>query len=100
MDAVIAAYGFGAPTTVSSDANYDLRRYTNASGTVLEYIRHVYRSSATSIIPLVPDIVGHCYPGSTDDGSQPGQLYSFACDPPNAFDWGAEVLRFFQAHPR
>jgi len=29
-----------------------------------------------------------------------GQLYSFACDSPNAFAWGEVVVDFFVAHPR
>jgi hypothetical protein len=40
---------------------------------------------------------GHCMPGSTFDPYAP--QYAIACALPNAFTWGAEVLRFFEAHP-
>jgi len=39
--------------------------------------------------------------GSNDlDGGAPGQLFGFACQPPNSFVWGDEVMKFFLAHPR
>ena len=41
--------------------------------------------------------VGHCIPGSTVDPQAP--RYAVACEPPNAFVWGEEVMAFFQAHP-
>jgi polyhydroxybutyrate depolymerase len=95
LDRVIAAWGLGAGTVVSMDDDYTHTRYENANGTVLETFIHDYVSDATSNIPLVPDIVGHCYPGSMDPGDEPGQLYSFKCEPPNAFHWGEAVLDFF-----
>lgn len=100
IDAVIAAWGFGAGTVVSMDNDYVHRRYENANGTIFETVLHDYVSDATSNIPLVPDIVGHCYPGSTDPGDEQGQLYSFKCEPPNAFHWGEMVLDFFSRTSR
>jgi hypothetical protein len=36
-------------------------------------------------------------PGSTADPY--ARQYALACKPPNAFNWGEEVMRFFRAHP-
>jgi hypothetical protein len=91
-NAVVSAWSMGSPTTVGSDANYAWSRYTNAKGTVFEFLEHGYTAP-----PIV--IKGHCYPGSTDPGGAPGQLFSFACTPPSAFVWGEEVMKFFKAHP-
>lgn len=100
MDAVIAAWNLTLDGVVSEDAKHRYERYLNANGTVLEWVRHDYVSDASSNLPLVPDIVGHCYPGSTDPGDEPGQLYSFRCTEPTAFDWGEIVLDFFQRTAR
>lgn len=91
-DDVVTTWGMGAPATVSSDANYTWSRYTNANGVVFEFIEHQYAAASTIL-------KGHCFPGSTDDGSAKGQLFSFACKPPNAFVWGEEAMKFFKAHP-
>jgi dienelactone hydrolase len=90
-DAVIDVWGLAEESVVSSDADHVWTRYTNATGAVFELLQHDYTGVA---------ILGsHCYPGSTDPGGAPGQLFSFKCDPPNAFDWGEAALAFFQAHP-
>jgi hypothetical protein len=39
-------------------------------------------------------------PGSLDASGEPGQLFSYACEGPNAFAWGDSVMSFFLAHPR
>jgi hypothetical protein len=39
---------------------------------------------------------GHCVPGST---AYSVPVYAYGCQPPNGFNRGDEVMRFFQAHP-
>ncbi len=95
IDAVIAGWNLRADGVVSMDDDHRHERYINDAGTILEYITHDYETSVSSNIPLVPDLVGHCYPGSTDDGGERGQLYSFKCEGTNAFHWGERVLDFF-----
>jgi polyhydroxybutyrate depolymerase len=90
-DAVVAGWQMGAGTVVDQGTGYVRTRYTNASGNVFEFLQHDY--AATS-----PFLQGHCYPGSTDPGGKPGQLFPFACVAPNGFTWGAEVMKFFVAH--
>jgi polyhydroxybutyrate depolymerase len=67
-------------------------RYSGEGNALLEFVEHGYGG--------VPTLGGHCYPGSEDPGTAQGQLFTFKCNPPNAFHWGAEVLAFFQAHPK
>jgi hypothetical protein len=43
---------------------------------------------------------GHCYAGSRDDELEKWQFLGFGCEPPNAFNWGEEVMKFFLAHPK
>jgi hypothetical protein len=93
-DAVVNGWQMGAGQVIQSDASYTWTRYTNASGNVFEFIQHDY--AASSFV-----LKGHCYPGSPDlNGGEPGQLFGFACEPPNAFNWGQAVMQFFMAHPR
>ena len=100
VDAIVSAWGLGAGTVIAHDSTFTRTRYANASGGLLEFLSHDYSSSAQ--VPLVAStkLEGHCYPGSTDPGGQPGQLFSFKCDQTASFTWGAEVLAFFQAHPK
>ena len=91
-DAVVAGWALGAPLVLGSDASYSRSRYTNAKGSIFEFIEHGYEAP-----PLL--LKGHCYPGSTDPKSVAGQLFSFACTGPAAFVWGEEVIKFFKAHP-
>ena len=67
-------------------------RYSGEGNALLEFVEHGYGG--------VSALGGHCYPGSEDPGTASGQLFTFKCNPPNAFNWGAEVLAFFQAHPK
>jgi len=99
VDAAVAAWGLTDDGIVASDSTYRRHRYSN-SKTVLEFLSHDYTSSAQ--IPLIPQtkLLGHCFPGSSDPGGQPGQLFPFGCDQTTSFAWGAEVVSFFQAHPR
>jgi poly(3-hydroxybutyrate) depolymerase len=99
-DAVIAAWGMAVDAAVAGDEMYDWTRYVNARGVVFETIEHDYVSSAEPPTPLVPRLLGHCFPGSDDPGDEPGQLFPFGCDPPNAVHWGEAAMDFFIAHPR
>ncbi|MBK7395229.1 MAG: hypothetical protein IPJ34_02725 [Myxococcales bacterium] len=92
-DAAVAAWKMSGPTTLSSDASHSRKQWTSAKGTVFEFVQHDYKAPPVTL-------QGHCYPGSTDKGGEPGQLFSFACTPPSAFVWGEEVMKFFVAHPR
>jgi poly(3-hydroxybutyrate) depolymerase len=91
VNALVAGWNMGTGTVVDQGTGYQRTRYTNANGTVFEFLQHDYTASS-------PILGGHCYPGSTDKGGQPGQLFSFACTPPNGFTWGVEVMKFFMAH--
>lgn len=90
-DAVIDVWGLSVDTEISSDADHEWTRYTNASGAVFEFLQHDYTGSLV--------LGAHCFPGSTDPGGAPGQLFSFKCDQATAFHWGEAALAFFQAHP-
>ncbi len=91
-DAFVSAWALGDAVVVAGDDAYSWKRWTNAKGTVFEFIQHDWQATSTLLR-------GHCIPGSTDPGTVPGQLFSFACKPPNAFVWGEEVMKFFEAHP-
>lgn len=92
-DAVLAAYEMteSTPQVMSSDSAHTRTRWINPRGITFELIEHDYASDNTVI-------AGHCFPGSDDPGDQPGQVASFACDGPSAFDWGTAVMDFFLAH--
>lgn len=91
-DAVIAAQSMSETAVVESDATHVWTRYESSAGALFEFLQHDYQGASL--------LGGHCYPGSTDPGGAPGQIFSFACDPPNAFVWGEAVMSFFMAHPR
>lgn len=100
VDAMVASWGLTPDGVVASGPMYRRSRWSNASGTVFEFLSHDYSSSQQ--VPLVAQtrLEGHCFPGSTDPGGMPGQLFSFKCEQPAAFTWGTEVVAFFVAHPR
>jgi polyhydroxybutyrate depolymerase len=58
-------------------------RFSGEGNALLEFVEHGYGGVST--------LGGHCYPGSEDPGTAQGQLFTFRCNPPNAFNWGAEV---------
>ncbi len=98
-DAALAAWALSSPTVVSSDPKHIHTRYTNASGTVYEFLQHDYVTPP----PLVPIVLGgHCIPGGNDLAANAaiGQTMFFSCAPPNAFVWGQRVMQFFVAHPK
>lgn len=90
-DSVIKVLGLTDKSSVSGDSMHTWDRHTNAKGDVFEMLQHEY-SGATLL-------GGHCYPGSTDPGGEPGQVFSFKCDQTAAFNWGEAVMTFFLAHP-
>ncbi len=93
-DKVVAGWHMDSGTVVAGDSTFTRTRYTSPSGTVFEFIQHDYSSAQTFT-------KGHCFPGSEDlDGGEPGQVFGFACQPPNSFVWGDEVMKFFMAHPK
>jgi len=91
-DAVIAAWGLSDAGVVSSDGRHERRRWTSPQGGVFEFVWHDYRADSNVL-------QGHCYPGSTDPGGAPGQLFSFRCDEDTAFAWGEIAMGFFLDHP-
>ncbi|HVU01044.1 MAG TPA: hypothetical protein VHE30_04800 [Polyangiaceae bacterium] len=97
-DAVTAFWKTDAGTKIAGDGTYERTRFTEPGGHVFEFLKHEYQSP--SAIATVA-IKGHCFPGSPDQSvTLPGQLMSFGCTPPNSFDWGEEVMKFFVAHPK
>lgn len=100
VDAIVSAWGLTANGVIDSSATFTRTRWSDASGTVLEFLAHDYSSSAQVPLVSLSKLQGHCYPGSTDPGNQPGQLFSFKCEQPASFVWGTEVVEFFVAHPR
>jgi pimeloyl-ACP methyl ester carboxylesterase len=91
-DDIVSAWAMPPPMIVASDSMYTWSRYTNANGTVFEFLEHDY-TAASSLLK------GHCFPGSTDTGTDPGEFISFACVAPTAFVWSEAVMKFFKAHP-
>jgi len=100
VDAIVSAWGLTANGVVASSPTFTRTRWSDASGTVVELLVHDYSSSAQVPLVSASRLQGHCFPGSTDPGDQPGQLFSFRCQQPASFVWGAEVVEFFVAHPR
>jgi polyhydroxybutyrate depolymerase len=91
-DGVIAAWGLGAGTAVGSGTGWSRTRYENAGGDAFEFLQHDYTAGGL--------LGGHCYPGSTDPGGLPNQLFSFKCNAPNDFVYGQVVMDYFLATPK
>jgi len=100
IDAVVSAWGLGTGSVIASDSMYTRTRWAGSGNGLLEHIAHDYSSTAQVPYVAQTELLGHCYPGSTDPGSQPGQLFSFKCEQPASFTWGDEVMKFFVAHPK
>lgn len=92
IDAVVEYFGLGPAVSVEQDDGHRWIRH-ESDDMVLEYIEHDYAAAS-------PLILGHCFPGSTDPGDAPGQVFSFKCEGDNAFVWGEAVMDFFVAHPK
>lgn len=93
-DGAIAAYGATGPTVLDQDADYTHDRWTTSDGAVIETFDHAYENYPTSEFASAK---GHCIVGSTTDPLAP--QYAIPCEPPNAFVWGEEIMKFFLAHP-
>lgn len=91
----IANYQSGPRVIVAQTAAYTQNRWTNVQGAVIETFEHSYETN-----PAGPwgNSRGHCFPGSTMNPFAP--QYAVPCQGPNAFTWGAEVMKFFKAHPK
>ncbi len=97
-NAAMADYGIaqGQVDTLTNTPQV-LRQRTNKPGAgLIEWFDHTYEISTTN--PLFTGAKGHCIPGSPVPANA-GQ-YTLACLGPNAFDWGAEVLAFFERTPK
>ncbi|HSO40429.1 MAG TPA: hypothetical protein VLT33_48215 [Labilithrix sp.] len=94
-DQAIAAWGLTTKSTVDGNAQYTHTRWANAKGTVLETYEHSYETVSPGPWSSAK---GHCFPGSTMDPQAP--QYAVPCKLPNAFTWGVEVMKFFEAHPK
>lgn len=90
--AAVAHYGLGEAETVDEGEGFRWTRHSG-DGVVLEFLSHDY--AASNVI-----IRGHCYPGSTDPGDAPGQLFPFGCEGENGFVWGEVAMQFFIDHPK
>ena len=99
VDAIASAWSLHADGVVSSGAGYTRTRWSDASVTV-ELLAHDYTSTAQVPFVSASELQGHCFPGSNDPGTQPGQLFSFRCEQPAGFMWGDEIVQFFLAHRR
>lgn len=93
-DAVLAAWDFGAPTTLEESASHRARRWVTSSGTVLEHWEHDHESGSLAF--GVP-VAGHCVPGGQDIGGFPA---GYSCEGSQAFTYGELAMAFFVAHPR
>jgi polyhydroxybutyrate depolymerase len=88
LDLVVSRLELSGPERPDGDDNYTHLRWTGKDGALLELFEHHYL--------LTLNRGGHCIPGSTVSGTG---FYDYACQGPNAFHWGEEVMRFFVAHP-
>ncbi len=99
VDAIVAAWNLTSEGVVESSPTFTRTRWTDGA-TVVELLAHDYTSDAQVLFVAASKLQGHCFPGSTDPGNQPGQLFSFRCEQPASFVWGSEVVEFFLSHPR
>jgi len=100
VDHIAAAWNLTSQGVVDSSPTFTRTRWTDTTGTVVELLAHDYSSDEQVPFVSASKLQGHCFPGSTDPGDQPGQLFSFACQQAASFVWGEEVVEFFVAHPR
>jgi pimeloyl-ACP methyl ester carboxylesterase len=99
VDAIVAAWALAANGVVESGPMHSRTRWSGG-GAVVELLAHDYTSNEQVPFVSASELQGHCFPGSSDPGGKPGQLFSFKCEQPAAFIWGVEVVEFFVAHPR
>ena len=93
-NAALAAWPFGPPSMIESDAKHTATRWQTPSGTVFEFWEHDYSTSASAnFVPLV----GHCVPGGSDFSGDPA---GYSCEDAGTFAFGEEAIAFFEAHPK
>jgi poly(3-hydroxybutyrate) depolymerase len=82
-------HGMTGPETIagSEGSKYWRQRWRGSQANVLEFISQDYTSSGVLGI-----LDGHCLPMAT------GKTF-VSCSTPVDYNWGEEVIRFFQAHP-
>ena len=85
----VAAYAMKGPDTIAGadGSTYWRQRWTSPAGNVLEFISQNYTS--TGVLGV---LAGHCLPMAS------GTTF-VSCSLPVDYDWGAEAVKFFQAHP-
>ena len=87
-DFATASKMMGPETTAGAEnKNYWRQRWTSSTGNVLEFISQNYTSTGVGGI-----LAGHCLPMMGGDTF-------VSCAAPVDYDWGKEVVAFFQAHP-
>lgn len=74
------------------------QRASHVGKATIEWFDHAYEVDPTNSDPYGKGAKGHCIPGS--DVAKSAPLYNIACKKPNDVDWGAEVLAFFDMHPK
>lgn len=94
VQSAIDGWSLGQKQVVASDATYERARYAGASN-ALEVLEHDYTTDPNGLLAAN---AGHCVPGATPMTG--GVWDQLACKGPNAFAWGAEVIAFFEAHPK
>lgn len=95
-NAALADYGIAQNqvTTLVNDPKYVHARTNKPGAPIVEWLDHAYEINPVGMFSTAK---GHCVPGSSVPGNAP--QYAVACAGPNAFDWGAEVLAFFERTP-
>jgi polyhydroxybutyrate depolymerase len=93
-DAALSHYQATSATLLARTPAFMHTRWSSPDGAVVEAFEHSYETAPTGPWGWAR---GHCFPGSTVD---PRAQYAVACSPPNAFAWGEEVVRFFNANPK
>jgi len=99
VDAIVSAWGLTAEGVVASSPTYTRTRWSDATGTVVELVVHDYSSSAQVRSSRRPGCTGTAFRARPTQATT-RQLFSFRCQQPASFVWGAEVVDFFVAHPR
>ena len=86
---VASTWQMTGPETVAGaeGTSYWRQRWTSPTGTEFDFIAHDYTSTGVGGI-----LDGHCLPMNS------GTTF-VSCSTPVDYDWGKEVVSFFQAHP-
>ena len=97
-NAALAQYGIaqGQTVAVQTTAQFVHMKTNKVGAPTVEWFDHKYETLPTGPAAAAK---GHCVPGSTYNPN--ATQYAYACNPnpANGFDWGAEVLAFFERNP-